>query len=248
MTKEELKDILLDMKNNKKSIYDYSLFREYSKKTITRDLINLVKEDVNTFSFDDTNDLTYIFQVLDLLSYLIKEDKILQKQIIKMLSSFHEKLVNFIKSRPKNLEKNAKSRYELLKNIVDKLEDTNLRLMYLPLDSYDEAKNKFIFYLIFEYKNYDLIKSSIKLYPHIVNLRDNEGSLIEKVIDKYLEHLNSYLEDFNNLPELIYYKDVLKLILDDEKLSFSLTVWWYLPKMFKVIINSIIKSCSEKNS
>lgn len=221
MTKNDLKDILLDMKNNKKTIHDYEEFNGLSKKTITRDLINLIKEDLENFSFDNANDLTYIFQIFDLLSYLIKDDKILQKQVIKMLTSFHEKIVNIIKNRPKELSKTARREYELLKNIVDKLEDTNLRLMYLPLDLYDEAKNKFIFYLIFEYKNYDLVKSSVELYPHIVNLRDNDGNIIEKVIDKYLSYLNKYLKNQNFLPQFAYYKDILKLILNDEKLEIS---------------------------
>lgn len=222
MKKEELKIALLDMKFNKnKTVHDYDIFNNNSKKSILREIMNLMKEDITNFSFDDINDLTYMFQALDLLSFFIKGDRILQKQIIKMLGDFHVQIVNIIKNRPDDLDRNARGRYEILKNIVDKIEDTNLRLIYLPLDTYDDAKNEFIYYLIFVYKNYDLVKSSIKLYPHIVNLRNNNESILEIVIDRYLSHLNDYLNNFDLLPEFMYYKDILKLILEDEKLSYS---------------------------
>ena len=77
-------------------------------------------------------------------------------------------------------------------------------------------KEEFIYYIVFKLKYINFFKAAITKFPYIVNSADEAGvSLVEKVCDKYLEALDTYLCDANLGPidDLIYYDKVMQAII-----------------------------------
>ena len=240
-----LKSILIKykhLKNQKDKDFDY-IDEEDKTKLIYR-LLEILEDEAVSFKYDDTNDLTYIFLLLEMYESFIKDNKTLQKNTTNTLKRIHKIIKTKIKERPTDLDKNKKanSRYELLKNIINKMEDIILRIMYSPTDTLDETKNKFVSTLVFEYKNYDLVENAIKNYPHVVNLRTDSTSLIEGVVDNYLLSLKKYLDSscLDGISDLIYYKDIYKLLRGSEKIRIS-------SQTKKNIVRSIKKFVNENN-
>ena len=192
MTNKEIREILSLIKNEQ---LGEDVITIYDKKYLLKKIIDIISWDMRNFKYYDNNDLTYVFTGLKLINELV-DSKFLQNLTIKKLEEIHKTVVNHIKRRPEKMDKTSKGRYELLKNIIFKIEDISLKIMYLPISSYDKNKLEFIYYLIFDYKNFDLVKNAIEKYPHLVNLRENGKSLIEYVVENYLMCLKHYLDNY----------------------------------------------------
>ena len=232
---DDLKELLIQSKGP--DIFNTGSFIELDKSNVLN-LLHILEDEINNFSYDDNNDLTYIFLLLNLLS-LSDNDKDLEKIISKRLRQIHLEIKKIIKYRPNKLDKNAKGRYEVLKNIINKLEDVMLRIMYSPTSDYDKTKSKFITYLIFEYKNYDLVETVVKSYPYVVNLRNDSRTVLEDVVSAYLKYLKIYLDKSceKGLEDLVYYKDIFKLLINNEKLTITSSTKKSIIKEIKTFIN-----------
>jgi hypothetical protein len=102
------------------------------------------------------------------------------------------------------------------------MENTMLRIYYNNPTDYNPDNEEFIYYIVFKLKYINFFKAAITKFPYIVNSADAEGvSLVEKVLDKYLESLEIYLSDANLGPidDLIYYDKVMQAIMSSEKIK-----------------------------
>ena len=235
---EGLKEVLINhrkIKNQREKNFN-ALNNDKLDRLITT-ILQIFEDEMLSFSFDDTNELTYLFLILDMLS-LVENNKNLEMIASTRLKKIHHDIKEIIVDRPTYLDKNANSRYEILKNLITKMEDVMLRIMYNPTSDYDKTKSEFIAYLIFKYKNYDLVETAIEKYPHIVNLRNNSISLLEGVVSSYLEKLKFYLDSHcdDGLEKLIYYKDIYKLLLSNEKLVITVPTRRNILKKIKTFI------------
>ena len=184
--------------------------------------VELLEEEVTNFDYEGDNDLIYIFSMFNRLSELLKDNEQMQNLLYDRFTSIHNIMQNILHAKPDNLDQRGNRRYELLKNIIKKMENT---MLYIYLDSpakYDPDKNEFIYYIIFEQKYINLVRSACEKFPHIVNSTDKKGRpLIESVLNHYLDALRQYISKANLGPidDLIYYDKVLKTILTSDKLN-----------------------------
>ena len=203
-------------------LYDIIMLRNKNK--LFKSMLDMFEEDVDNFKYDSDTNILYIFALLDLIPDVIGNNKFLQQTCSYKFKELHGKLKDIIHSKPEDLNKEQNGNYLTIKNILSKLENTIIKLEWEIPEDYDPNKEEFISYLIFNGKNLNILQNSVNQFPHIVNTKDeNETPLLFKVIDKYIESLNTYASNPNLGPidDLIYYKKVIKILVSSEKISLN---------------------------
>ena len=185
-------------------------------------MLELFETEINTFSYNDTSDLTYLFTLLDLLPDILRNNKVLQQTTINRFTSIHRDINEIIHIKPNKMTKEQNNRYKLLKNILFKMEDTILKFHYEIPPDYDPTKGEFISYIIFNTKNLNHFANAIEEFPYIVNIKDSkERPLIQKVLSQYIKALDQYVSNVNlgHIDDLIYYKKVFNALMDSPKIA-----------------------------
>lgn len=219
---EEVKNNLLLYKYNpdhREELLDKLYSRKMNRLLMA--MMELFDRDIDNFKYDDENEITYIFSLMELLPDVVSNNKHLQETASYRLTELHTKIRELIHHKPLNMSSKQNSRYKLLKNILVKLEDTIIKLQYDIPPDYDPNKEEFISYIIFNSKNINHLYIAVSQFPYIINIMDkNEQPLFNRVIDEYLKALDEYTSNPNLGPidDLIYYKRVINTILSCEKL------------------------------
>lgn len=211
--KQHIKNLLL---NNKEGI----LKTNKNKSSIA--LVDILEDEITSFEYESDKNIYFIFDIFDILSELLKDNDHLQKTFYDRFTYIHNMVRNLIHAKPDKLSKKGENRFKTLKNVINKMENTMLRIYYNNPTDYDPDKEEFIYYIVFKLKYINFFKSSLEKFPHIVNSVDkNEIPLVEKVLDIYLESLEIYLSNPNlgPLDDLIYYDKVIQLIMKSEKIK-----------------------------
>ena len=231
--KQHIKKLLLKDKNAIK-------YTNKNKTSIA--LVDILEEEILNFSYDDTKDITYIFGLFDVLSNLLVNNGV-KNQLSNRFTYIHNTIKTLLHDFTEQNDKAKLSRYRILKNIMNKMENTML-IIYLdnPVD-YDPNKEEFIHYIIFKQKYINYFIKACENFPHIVNSTDENGiPLVEKVFDEYLKSLDTYLskENLGPIDDLIYYDKVLKEMFNNEKLNIT-------EGNKKTLLEKIKKYVSSKN-
>ena len=179
--KQHIKNLLL---NNKEGI----LKTNKNKSSIA--LVDILEDEITSFEYESDKNIYFIFDIFDILSELLKDNDHLQKTFYDRFTYIHNMVRNLIHAKPDKLSKKGENRFKTLKNVINKMENTMLRIYYNNPIDYDPDKEEFIYYIVFKLKYINFFKSSLEKFPHIVNSIDkNEIPLVEKVLDKYIESL-----------------------------------------------------------
>ena len=223
--KKNLKGILFYIKTNKLSDEEvYEILDTRNKNKLVPAFLDLLDNEIDHFSYDDNRDLTYLFTLLDVLPRIIENNKYLKRTTISSFKDIHREIKEKIHSRPVDMTKMEQSKYRILKNLLSKMEDTTLKFYSkIPAD-YDASKEEYISYVLFNSKNLAFFELALKKFPYMVNSRNKEEvSLVDRVLDKYLESLDKYLDYINLGPidDLFYYNKVFKTIMKNPKLSIN---------------------------
>lgn len=210
--KQYIKNLLI---NNK----DGLLKTNKNKTTIA--LVEILEEEITNFNYDDI-DLTYLFTLFDMLVKTIDNNEALKYQLNDRFTYIHNMIKNILHVEVDKKNKNQLSKYRILQNIINKMENTMLRIYYdNPLD-YDPDKKEFIDYIIFDLKYINCVNNAVNNYPHLANSVNKDGiPLIEQILEEYLSSLKIYLDDPNlgPLDDLIYYDKVFSIFINSEKLK-----------------------------
>ena len=193
------------------------------KDKIVKGLLEILDDEINIFSYDYPKDLNYLIDLLDIMPYLVNNDKRLKKYSITEFEKTHKKIKYLIHSRPEVMNKRQNNKYSLLKKVLLKLEDTELKFYSKMPNNYDFSKEEYISYIIFKSKNIDFYELALKKYPYIINSKDKDNNpLIRRVLDKYLESLDKYLDNINLGPidDLLYYNKIFKSMVNNPKIYF----------------------------
>lgn len=163
------------------------LYNTNKSKTATS-LVDILEEKMLSFTFNSEEDFSYILELFDILSYIMRDEKGLRQQFYDRFASIHNVISSHLHTFQDRDNENALRQYNMLKKIIGKMENTMLALYYNNPVEYDPSKEEFIYYIIFELKNINILNSACSRFPHIVNSVNNEGiPLIEKVLDEYLK-------------------------------------------------------------
>lgn len=212
--KKYIKELLIN--NNKEEILSSN------KKTTTNTLVDILEDSINEFSYDNKEDITYLFTIFNILEEFLINNQNLQNGLANRFTKIHNSIKYLLHSHPKDMDKVELSRYKLLKNVINKMENSMLIIYYNSPTEYDPNKEEFISYIIFKSKNYDFFCAARDKFPHIVNSIDqNEVPLVEHVLNAYLNSLDIYLskENLGPIDDLIYFDKVLTDILKSEKIN-----------------------------
>ena len=219
---EEVKNLLRYYKNNPdyRDEYYCRIFTRNKNKLLIA-MLNLFDEEINNLTFDGkTDELTYLFSIIDLLPDVIDKNIIFQQTVTNRFNVVHREINDLLHKN----EGSKNNRYKLLENLRNKIEDIILTYSnQLPID-YDPTKEDFISYLIFQEKNINYIENAIKEFPYIVNIKDkNDETLINRVLKVYLRAINKYTKEKNlgPLDDLIYYKKILTILIKSPKIALN---------------------------
>lgn len=214
--KNYIKKLLIN--NNKKEILSTN------KKTTSEVLVDILEENINEFNFNSKEDITYLFNIFDILEEFLINNQNLQSPLSDRFYSIHNSIKMIIQDRPKNMNKEEERRYKLLKNILNKMENSMLIIYCDSPTDYDPNKEEYISYIIFKSKNYNYFEAALTRFPYMVNsINKEEVPLVERVLIAYLEALDIYLskENLGPIDDLIYYDKVLTDILESEKININ---------------------------
>ena len=211
--KQHIKNLLL---KNKEGI-----FKTNKNKSVAT-LVQILKEEITDFNYDSNKNIYFLFDLFDILGKLMENEESLQVQFHDKFTYIHNMIRNLIHAKPEDASMHAENRYKTLKALIQRMENTMLRIYYNNPTDYNPDNEEFIYYIVFKLKYINFFKAAITKFPYIVNSADKEGiSLVEKVLDKYLESLEIYLSNPNlgPLDDLIYYDKVMQAIMTSEKIK-----------------------------
>ena len=177
--KQHIKNLLI---KNKEGI-----FKTNKNKSVVV-LVDILEEEITTFAYEGGKNIYYLFDLLDVLGIMLENEESLQSQFQDRFTYIHNMIRNLIHAKPEDASLHAENRYKTLKSLIQRMENTMLRIYYNNPTDYNPDNEEFIYYIVFKLKYINFFKAAITKFPYIVNSADAEGvSLVEKVLDKYLE-------------------------------------------------------------
>lgn len=212
-----------------------------SKSKMRNLLLDLIENKLDNFKYETNNDYSYLLKIFDYFPFYFQVNFNDKKEYYLRMTVIRGKIKDLIHQKPGNVSKNSRQ-FQFLKKLIDNLENSALSFLYNDyIHNYNGSKYDFINYLIFDVKRISLVEDAIKRFPYIVNVENKDSEpLIDNVIKKYIDELNIYTakKELNNLDDLIYYDEVLKLLLNSNKLHFDIVK----QKEWLKNINSLIEN------
>ena len=195
-----------------------------SKSKMRYVILDYIEYKVDKFNYNSTVSYDYLLNIFNFFPYYFESNFDNKKEFYLKLKSIRDKVKTLLIQKPGNISKSANN-FKFLKNLIDNLETFTLSLLYDYVDKYDGSKYEFINFLVFDVKRINLFSDALKRFPYIVNFETKEcESLIDNVIKKYIDELNIYTENYelNTPDQVIYYDEILKLLLNSPKLNFNI--------------------------
>lgn len=211
--KEYIRDLLIKKDDN---IYKTNKYKAASA------CIEILEEEITNFKYDSNRNIGYLFHLLNVVAKLLKGNETLQNNFFDKFTYIHNNMQSIIHAKPEELSKIEENRYKLLKNLINKLENTALLIYSNSPAEFDHNKAEFIYYIVYKLKYINLFSAACEKFPHIVNSIDRKGKpLVESVLDHYLESLDRYISKANLGPidDLIYYEKILRIIINSESVN-----------------------------
>lgn len=197
----------------------------HNKNKVSTAIVDLLEEEVLQFNLDDESTFDYLYDAFDILVNNLRNTKEMQIQLYDRFTYIHNEMRNILHTLPKEgLSESQKAKIGSLHRMMNKMEDTMLRIYYNSPIEYDPSKEEYIYFIIFDLKNINFFRTACERFPHMVNSLNKKGiPLIEVVLTKYLEALNDYISKPNlgPLDDLIYYDKVFSTILETDKFNIS---------------------------
>jgi len=186
--------------------------------------LEFLDNSLSNYNFYD--DFSYLLNIFPIVSYLMcsteirKRDKQSMAELLKII---REKIQTLILQKPGNIEK-ENNNFLLLKKLINDTESLMIASFYDFINKYQGNSLKLMEYLLFEFKDYQLVEDVLRNYPYMIRLRDENGnSLMQKVISNYINEVYLYTSDreLTTNFSLVYYDKIIDLFLKHEKLEFS---------------------------
>lgn len=217
-----------------KHIYDLNTLNEQlvrdsslSKEEILRLLVKLIKSEVKSYDVDSKKILKtkYIYKCFKYLCLSENLECIEDyNSFLGELSKVQEDLFCKMQKNVPSMSPNYYAIDKFLRKINNNIDLVRIRLNEVMINKniyskdYVEDNIKFVNYLIYNVKNIGYLEEIFKIYPQLMYLKvDNDKYIIDDLITKYIDETAK--KDNNNL--ILYYQEVIKLILSSAKFSIS---------------------------
>ncbi len=184
--------------------------------------IEFLKKEIE--KIDKEKDYHKFYPVFSILSLSLQKES--KKEVLKVayqeLENLKIKFRKYLKADEE--EEKAKTSYLFLRKTIDQIETLSLAHLYGFTKEYDGESYPLISYLLFELKNIKVVEDAFREYPYLVNTIDQEGKrLYVRAIDEFLMALDKFVEteEDENLKNLLYYSNILKILFGNEKLNIN---------------------------
>ena len=184
--------------------------------------IEFLKKEIE--KIDKEKDYHKFYPVFSILSLSLQKES--KKEVLKVayqeLENLKIKVRKYLKEYEE--EEKAKTSYLFLRKTIDQIETLSLAHLYGFTKEYDGESYPLISYLLFELKNIKVVEDAFREYPYLVNTIDQEGKrLYVRAIDEFLMALDKFVEteEDENLKNLLYYSNILKILFGNEKLNIN---------------------------
>lgn len=137
----------------------------------------------------------------------------------------YKRLLNLKKTISDKLQKRNKNvttvnyQVESLKNIINNIE-TIVAAHQLGIDGmYEGQAFNFVKYLLLERRNIYEVTKLFDEFPHLINLKDNDQSLLDLVVKEQIKEIEDYTcnSQLKNSDVVLYYDQLLRYILSHPK-------------------------------
>lgn len=190
---------------------------KYKDTTLTNIFLELLDDEMNDFSYDDS-DIDYLDYVVKKLPSLIEKHQKVSKADEK-LKIIHQKIKTYLVQKPGNLDK-TNHNYKILKNMINDIEMIQMSILYDYVQKYEGSKYELIDYIIFETNNISLFNDALNRFPFLVNYFDKNGkNLIVSVTDAYIDAVNNY--ENAGIDSIIFYDQVIESIFNSKEFMFD---------------------------
>jgi len=198
---------------------------KHNKNKVSNAIVELLQDEVLNFNINEESDYEYLYIAFEILVDNLRNTKEMQIQLYDRFTYIHNEMRNILHIIPKEgLNEKQRSKIGTLHKLINKMEDTMLRIYYNSPIEYDPSKEEYIYYIIFDLKNINFFRQACEKFPHMVNSLNKKGiPLIEVVLNEYLKSLNDYISKPNlgPLDNLIYFDKVFTTILEAEKFNIT---------------------------
>lgn len=234
----------MDKKDNIKKIMKedrLEYLRKYKHETIATAFLDILIEDLSSFSYDSNIDVSYLAKIIDFLPNYIKR-KPDKKLIEKKLNEIHLYLKTYLVQKPGHIDKSDHN-YKLFKNMINDIELLQISITYDYKDLNQGKKYNIINYFIFGLKNISIFRDALIKFPYLVNYYDKDDTaLVVTVANAYINRVMKYTND-KGVDDILHFYLVLKEILSAEKFVFDVIDKQTIIKKIK---DSCYKITSEK--
>lgn len=211
----------------------------FNKNSISNIILEIFEEEITNFNYE--NDIDYLENIIKILPKYINNKKITHDKLEKL----HQQIKTYLVQKPGNIEK-SNHNYKLLKNMINDIELIEMSILYDYTYKYEESKYKLIDYIVFDLKNTSIFKDALKRFPYLVNYFDeNNKKIIVNVIEKYIDEVLNYNKE-KGIDDIIYYDEVINLILNSNKFIFDIIDKQTILKKIKESLKQIKKDKNRK--
>ena len=149
--KQHIKNLLL---KNKEGIY------KTNKNKSVVVLVDILEEEITNFTYEGSKNIYFLFDLLDCLGKMLENEESLQSQFHDRFTYIHNMIRTLIHAKPEEPDFHIDNRYNLLKALINRMENTMLRIYYNNPTDYNPDKEEFIYYIVFKLKYINFFKIS----------------------------------------------------------------------------------------
>lgn len=124
-----------------------------NKNKISIAIVDILEEETLKFNLDEESNYDYLYQGFDILVENLRYAKEIQIQLYDRFTYIHNEMRNILHTIPKEgLTDKQKAKVGSLHRIMNKMEETMLRIYYNSPIEYDPSKEEYIYFIIFYLK------------------------------------------------------------------------------------------------
>lgn len=190
---------------------------DFDNQELLNHLIGYLKKLTNCTRSIKNDEKTLYIKVIKYIKNIIKEcDEVGLMKTESELANIKDKLIKKIKKVPNKARKSNNPYIEFLRRVTNDIEMIEIIAKNNIKEDISMVNTDFINYFLFENKNIDLAEEIIKDHTYLLNLYCSENeNIINMVIDKYFTSLDGFLKEYNKKEDLLYYKDLISLLLNN---------------------------------
>jgi hypothetical protein len=208
------------MENNDFSLDELKELLYMNDNELVKELLNNLSDKIKNLDINDSlENYKYLEKTFDHVNNIIPNNKYNLENITKIISECKKSLKE--KKKQINMDKKKYIKWELfIVDLINKVKSIELNLLCNDENKNNKYKYWFIFYLISDISNYQLIKDIFSECPRFINLRDqNRKHIFTYIVNNYIETIKSNYNDKELANELVYFENIIDIFINNNNFN-----------------------------